>query len=218
VGARPQLAQPYLVIVDFDGTAHELDLLDAVCSRHAPAQTEEAEAALVAGEISLNECIRREFEPIRADHDAIVEECLTLGSLRQGFERFVARAGAVGHRVVIVSSGFHAIIGPILEQAGLGDLEVFANDVRFSPQGTQVSCLDGELCERCGERCKRPLVRSLNGGGPVVYIGDGWSDRCASAAADRRFARHSLATYLDREGLDYTRFDDFDEVARELLC
>ena len=60
-------------------------------------------------------------------------------------------------------------------------------------------------------------MRSLNGGAPVVYIGDGWSDRCASAAADRRFARRSLATYLDGEGLDYTRFDNFDEIAEAFL-
>ena len=215
MGARQALAS--LVVVDFDGTAHELDLLDAVCSRHAPAETEAAEVALLAGEITLNECIRREFEPIRADHDQIVAECLSLGRLRQGFERFVIAARAAGHRVVIVSSGFHAIIGPVLEEVGLGDLEVFANDVRFSPRGTRVSFRDGELCERCGERCKRPLVRSLNGGAPVVYIGDGWSDRCASAAADRRFARRSLATYLDGEGLDYTRFDNFDEIAEAFL-
>lgn len=215
MGARQALAS--LVVVDFDGTAHELDLLDAVCSRHAPAETEAAEVALLAGEITLNECIRREFEPIRADHDQIVAECLSLGRLRQGFERFVTAARAAGHRVVIVSSGFHAIIGPVLEEAGLGDLEVFANDVRFSPRGTRVSFRDGELCESCGERCKRPLVRSLNGGTPVVYIGDGWSDRCASAAADRRFARRSLATYLDGEGLDYTRFDNFDEIAEAFL-
>lgn len=217
MGARPQLER-CLVVVDFDGTAHELDLLDVLCSRHAPAASEAAEAALVAGEITLNECIRREFEPIRADHGQIVAECLELGRLRPGFERFVAGAQAAGHRVVIVSSGFHAIIGPILAEAGLGDLEVFANDVRFSPQGTRVSFRDGETCEHCGETCKRPLVRSLNGGGPVVYIGDGWSDRCASAAADRRFARRSLATYLDGQGLDYTRFDDFDQVAEALAC
>jgi 2-hydroxy-3-keto-5-methylthiopentenyl-1-phosphate phosphatase len=217
VGARPQLGG-CLVVVDFDGTAHELDLLDAVCSRHAPAASEAAEAALLAGQITLNECIRREFEPIRADHDEIVAECLELGRLRTGFERFVAGAQTAGHRVVIVSSGFRAIIGPILDEVGLGDLEVFANDVRFSPEGTRVSFREGEVCDRCGEACKRPLVRSLNGGAPVVYIGDGWSDRCASAAADRRFARRSLATYLDGEGLEYTRFDDFDEIAEALGC
>jgi 2-hydroxy-3-keto-5-methylthiopentenyl-1-phosphate phosphatase len=217
VGARPQL-EGWLVVVDFDGTAHELDLLDAVASRHAPAETAAAETALLAGEITLNECIRREFEPIHADHDQMVAECLTLGRLRPGFEQFVSAARAAGHRVVIVSSGFRSIIGPLLQQAGLGDLEVFANDVRFSPTGTRVSFRDGALCDRCGEPCKRPLVRSLNGGAPVVYIGDGWSDRCASVAADRRFARRSLAAYLDDHGLDYTPFDDFEEVAREFLC
>ncbi len=36
-------------------------------------------------------------------------------------------------------------------------------------------------------------------------------------AADRRFARHSLARDLDRMGLDYTPFRDFDDVREALL-
>ena len=141
------------MVVDFDGTAHELDVLDAVCSRHAPAETAAAEVALLAGEITLNECIRREFEPIRADHDEIVAERLSLGRLRQGFERFVTAARAAGHRVVIVSSGFHAIIGPVLEEVGLATWRCSQTTSGSAPGEPRSAFGDGESCESCGERC-----------------------------------------------------------------
>jgi 2-hydroxy-3-keto-5-methylthiopentenyl-1-phosphate phosphatase len=53
---------------------------------------------------------------------------------------------------------------------------------------------------------------------PVAYIGDGYSDRCAAIAADRRFARRFLAQDLDELGLPYTPFDDFHTVREALLA
>jgi 2-hydroxy-3-keto-5-methylthiopentenyl-1-phosphate phosphatase len=50
----------------------------------------------------------------------------------------------------------------------------------------------------------------------VVYVGDGYSDRCAAQAADRVFARRALARYLDERGVAYEPFEDFHEVDRAL--
>ena len=51
----------------------------------------------------------------------------------------------------------------------------------------------------------------------VVYVGDGWSDRCASLFASRRFARDGLARFLEREGADYARFETFGEIQRAIV-
>ena len=205
------------MVVDFDGTITMDDMLDAIATAHAPEDTAAAEAALVSGEIDLNECIRREFVNIRAEHDQIVAEFVSLAVVRQGFARFVRAAEAAGHRVVVISSGFEALIRPVLEREGLGDLEVIAHDVRFTPDGTTVSFREAILCDVCGEHCKRPLVATLGTPGHIVYIGDGWSDRCASLYASHRYARASLARYLQREGAGFTSFESFDEVASSLL-
>ncbi len=216
MGTGP-LTRPALIVLDFDGTISEQDVLDWMTTRYAPEHSQAAEAALAAGEISLNECIRREFAPIRGDHETLVAEAVEAVHVRRGFARFVREAEAAGHRVVVVSSGFHAVIGPVLEREGVGHLETIANDALFSPQGTRVTFVDAPLCELCGETCKRGVVEALDGDAPVVYVGDGYSDRCASRAAAERFARHSLARWLDREGLDYTRYDDFDVIREALL-
>ena len=72
-------------------------------------------------------------------------------------------------------------------------------------------------CDGCGEECKRGVVAAMRNGLPVAYIGDGYSDRCAAIAADRRFARRHLARDLAELGLAYTPFDDFHAVRQALL-
>ena len=52
-------------------------------------------------------------------------------------------------------------------------------------------------CATCGEPCKRGSLA----GEPYVYVGDGYSDRCAALAADRVFARDALAHHLDGLGV-----------------
>ena len=206
-----------LVVVDFDGTITERDTLDEMCRRYAPEAWAAAENDLDTRSMTLREVIRAEFEPIRGDHDTIVSETVERSSVRRGFAGFVRAAERAGDRVIVVSSGFECIIRPVLEREGLGHLEVIAHDVRFTAEGGVVDFRHGEICPVCGEECKRSVVEELRDGGPVTYIGDGYSDRCAAKAADRTFARRTLAQHLDREGVPYTWFDDFESIRADLL-
>jgi 2-hydroxy-3-keto-5-methylthiopentenyl-1-phosphate phosphatase len=49
-----------------------------------------------------------------------------------------------------------------------------------------------------------------------VYVGDGYSDRCAALAADRVFATRGLASYLDERGAPFEYFDDFRSIGKAL--
>ena len=153
---------------------------------------------------------------MRGEHDRIVSEAVGHVRVRRGFAEFVTAALAAGHRLVVVSSGFESIIRPVLEAAGVPALEVVAHEVRFSPQGSTVEFRHGEDCDVCGQECKRSVVRSLGAAGHVVYIGDGYSDRCAALAADRVFARRELASYLERDGVAFEPFDDFVQIRSAL--
>ncbi len=206
-----------LIVVDFDGTITERDTLDEMCRIYAPAEWAAAESDLQQRTMTLREVIAAEFAPIRGDHDTIVSETVDRAEIRAGFADFVRAAEEAGDRIVIVSSGFESVIRPVLEREGLGHLEVVAHDVRFTPDGGVVDFRHGEPCPVCGEECKRSVVDAMRDGRKVAYVGDGYSDRCASKAADIRFARRALAQHLDREGVDYIRFDDFTTVKDELL-
>jgi 2-hydroxy-3-keto-5-methylthiopentenyl-1-phosphate phosphatase len=208
---------PWLIVVDFDGTITERDTLDDVLERYAPDAYEAAEEGLRSGRLTLRQCMEMEFAPVCGDHDAIVAEVLRAVRIRDGFAEFVRAAEAGGHRIAVVSGGFESIIRPVLAGAGAAHLPLFAHEARFTPAGTRIDFRHGEDCDVCGEECKRSVVEGLRNGHPVAYVGDGYSDRCAAMAADRRFARRSLARDLDRLGLSYTPFDDFHTVRAALL-
>jgi 2-hydroxy-3-keto-5-methylthiopentenyl-1-phosphate phosphatase len=217
VGAEPlDDVTPALIVVDFDGTISERDTLDEMCRRLIPGVYEQAERDLLAGRITLHECIRTEFEAILGDHDAIVADAVARTTVRPGFAEFVTAAERAGQRVVVVSSGFDSVIRPVLEREGVGHVELVAHEVRFGQQQTVVEFRHGEPCPICGQECKRSVVRALDGTMPVVYVGDGYCDRCAALDASRVFARRTLARYLDGEGVGYTHFDDFVEIRAAL--
>ncbi len=207
----------WLIVVDFDGTITDRDTQDGLLERYAPDAYALAERGLQAGTLTLRECMTMEFGPVRGDHDALVAEAVREARVRPGFAEFVRAAEAAGHRLVVVSGGFESIIRPILAREGADHLPVIAHEVRFTPEGTTLEFRHGEDCRVCGQECKRSVVDELRNGNQVAYVGDGFSDRCAAVAADRRFARHSLARDLDRMGLDYTPFRDFHDVREALL-
>ena len=204
------------LVVDFDGTVTREDLLDTIARRFGdPAVYREVEQGLDGGRLPLREVITREFRPVRKALDDVVRWELEHVRIRPGFRELVALARERGWRIVIVSSGFHELIEPILEREGV-DVELHANRVDPRPDGWRVLWNYDDGCDSCGESCKRSVARSLAGEGELVYVGDGYSDRCAAELADRVFATRGLALYLDERNVPYERFDDFFDVARAL--
>lgn len=208
---------PYLIVVDFDGTITERDTQDGLLERYAPEAMAAAERGLEEGRLTLRECMEQEFAPVRGDHEAIVAETVAAARVRPGFAEFVRAAEAAGHRVVVVSGGFESVIRPVLERVGAAHLPVIAHEFRITPEGTTIDFRADADCDVCGQECKRAVVAELRDGLPVVYIGDGYSDRCAALAADRRFARRFLAQDLDQAGVEYTPFEDFNTIREALL-
>jgi len=116
------------------------------------------------------------------------------------------------HRPLIVSSGFHELIVPVLDREGL-EIEIRANRLDPQPDGWRVLFRPQEMCGVCGEQCKRSDIAGI---GEFVYVGDGYSDRCVAEIATRVFARDGLAEYLATKGVPFEPFDDFFDVQRAL--
>ena len=202
----------YSIVLDFDGTVTESDLLDRVAKHFGdPAVYQEVEDGLDEGRMPLREVITREFRPVTASLDEVVSWVLEHARPRAGFARFVQEARATGWDVHIVSSGFHELIEPVLEREGV-EVAVHANRVDPRPDGWRVDWRYPDDCDECGESCKRSLLPA----GEVVYVGDGYSDRCAALAADRVFATAGLARYLAGRGVPFEPFSDFHDLSRAL--
>jgi 2-hydroxy-3-keto-5-methylthiopentenyl-1-phosphate phosphatase len=189
------------LILDWDGTVTVDDSLvaavrtfgdPAVYDRRFPSYGESLEAEVATIRASAAEVSAWAEEHVR---------------VRPGFAALAAR-----HEPLIVSSGLPQLIRPVLRREGI-DLEVRSNDADPDPGGWRLRFREPGLCPVCGDKCKRSW---LPAGEPLVYVGDGVSDRCAALASDRVFARDALARYLAREGRAFDPFETLDDVAAAL--
>lgn len=195
------------VVLDWDGTVTEVDgLNEVICTFGDERVYEETEGDLGRG-LSLNEVIAIEVATVTAPLQTVVAWVRDNVRVRPGFAEF-ARV----HRPLVVSSGFHELIEPVLAREAV-ELEVRANRLDPRPDGWVARFRNEELCPVCGEACKRADVAGLDG---FVYGGDGFSDRCVALAASRVFARDGLARYLRARGVAFEPFDDFRDLTRAL--
>jgi len=212
--ASPAVA-PLLLAVDFDGTITLRDTLHVIVDEHGRRGVwDELEPDLRAGRITIEQAMAEQFRTVHATPGEIAELVRARAGVRPGFADLVAYAERAGHRLVVMSAGFRSVIDLVLGDMGLGHLEVVSNEALFSSDGCTLVFSDerGEVCGLCDRRCKRHAVRMRHDGEPVIYVGDGISDRCVSGIADLVFARAGLAEWLDEQGREYIPFDDFHEV------
>jgi 2-hydroxy-3-keto-5-methylthiopentenyl-1-phosphate phosphatase len=197
------------LVLDWDGTVTEVDTLHLVLEefgdREIYARVEDA----LGETMTLNEVIAAEFATVTTPLGDVVEWLFEHARIREGFAE-LARA----QRPLIVSSGFHETIEPLLAREGvLNAVELRANRLDPRPDGWRVFFRGNHSCDTCGEPCKRA---DLPQDGEVVFAGDGYSDRCAALVADRVFARDGLAEWLRAQGVPFEPLTDFRQLAAAL--
>ena len=189
------------LFVDWDGTVTVNDSLVQVIHEFGDPELLAELEPRVGVDLTLHEEIALEFQAVTAPLDEVVDWVLENIEVRPGLAELAEL------RPVIVSAGFSELIEPVLRRERI-ELEVLANRVEPRREGWRVRFRDEASCSTCGEPCKRGgLV-----GEPYAYVGDGYSDRCAALAADRVFARDSLARHLDELGVAYEPFEDLGDV------
>jgi 2-hydroxy-3-keto-5-methylthiopentenyl-1-phosphate phosphatase len=194
------------VVVDWDGTVSVRDSL--VAAIHDLGDPTVYEGSFQEKFGSYGEALAAEIHTLQVTEDVAAEWAVENVEIRAGFHEFVER-----YEPIVVSSGLPQLIRPVLEREGLTHLELRSNNAEVRADGWRVIFRDEGVCPVCGDKCKR---RSLPDTRPLVFVGDGWSDRCASLAADRVFARAGLAQYLSEEGVPYESYETFFDVAAAL--
>ena len=194
------------LVLDWDGTATERDTLDLVMKRFGDVRVWRRTGECMGRSMTHDEAIARSFLTVGAALDEVVAWLVDTVRLRPGFHELARR-----YRPLIVSSGFEELIDPILRREGVS-VELLANRVEPRPDGWRIRFRDAAVCADCGEPCKRAALPA----GDVVYVGDGYSDRCAALAAGRVLATGSLARYLAGRGVAYEPFEDLHDVIHVL--
>ncbi len=194
------------VVLDWDGTVTETDTVALVMREFGDLAVYRRTGREMGRSLTHDEALAASFATVRAPLPDVVAWLVEHVRVRPGFAALVAE-----YRPLVVSSGAHELIEPILRREGVV-VDVLANRLEPRPDGWRLVFRDGFVCSECGETCKRASLPSDD----VVYVGDGYSDRCAALVARRVFATRSLARDLELRGVAHERFDDFHDVIRGL--
>jgi 2-hydroxy-3-keto-5-methylthiopentenyl-1-phosphate phosphatase len=210
------LSNHVIVLCDFDGTISSGDVTDKLLERFASPEWEEIEASWQEGLISSHECMSEQYALVRASQ-AEVDDFLNTVEIDPHFKEFLDYCRSENYPLTVVSDGFDYYIDKIFKNHGIEGVEVFSNHLEFADGliRTEFPHTNDE-CKTCGN-CKTSIFHTFKTpDNKIVYIGDGWSDRCIAHESDVIFAKHKLITYCHERGLTYTPYTTFADILEEM--
>ncbi len=200
------------IFVDFDGTITKQDVGNAFFRTFG--DEEEAIRAVAKwknGEISGSELTLIEAERVKVSEEQALSY---VGSFEidSSFKTFLSFCKENGVGVIVLSDGLDFYIKKIFAVNGLPDVSYFSNRAQFDQNGIKIEFPYESDCSKCAN-CKGHQILTMTGSEDlIVYIGNGFSDRCAVQYADIVFAKDELLKYCEESNITYFPFDNFGEV------
>ncbi len=207
-----------IIFSDFDGTVTQLDVTDQILSQLAHPSWREIEQQWMQGMIGSRECLERQMALV----DAPLEElhaAIDSVPMDADFAAFCQFARKQKLPLFILSDGFDYVIRRVLKRAGVerqfkSGSNLFASALRV--EGRRLASSFPHPVKPCSHgcaTCKPALIRSLqNGRRPVIFVGDGMSDRFAVELADVVFAKRHLLAHCRENGIACHPFETFKDV------
>src|SRR5712692_11126870 len=172
----------------------------------------------VKGQITLEECLRREGAMVKASKSQILDELDEVTRFRAGFDNLIDYCKTNSYPLVLVSAGLDFVIKHFLMRGSWRDkVELFAAAARCTPTG--IKFIFPELKDNRSINFKDDTVRYYKTkADTVAYVGDGRWDLHALRNADWRFAiRNSkLAQLCKEQDIQATIVSDFKEMVVSL--
>lgn len=214
------MPQPWIVLLDFDGTITARDADFAIADAALGARGEQAyrdnAAAYERLEISVDEYFERYLDILRITPQRFAE-LSTVVELRPGVVDFVRWCQSQGLDLKIVSEGLDVYILPLLKHHGIDDVTISCNRALYDGEYYRVlPALDGEPCARC-LTCKGYQVKRARAAGfRVALVGNGASDLCGAEHAERVLARDSLLQHCQNRDIACQGWQSFADVQSAL--
>jgi len=215
-----------LVQCDFDGTITEEDASFLLLDTFAQGDWRQLLRQYKEHRISVGQFNTRAFAMVKADKQTLLEAIKGKASpsraqarrvkIRAGLQELVACCSRRSLRFVIVSNGLEFYIKATLKDIGLENLEVYAAQALFHPEGMKVQYI-GPDGNPLGDGLKEAYIKLfLKQGYRVIYVGNGDSDILPAKYAHQILARGELLAYCKKNNLKYKPFDDLNDVVRAL--
>ena len=201
------MSAPTTYVFDFDSTLVRIETLEALADlalagvpdaalirAEVAALTDQA----MTGDLPFGEALNRRLAllPLTRDHVAeLAGRILDEGtpSVRRNLRFFREHAG----RIVILSGGFREIIAPLAAHLHVPAEQVLCNDLLYDAEGRVTGVDPANPLSQAGG--KALALQTLGLPGPVVMIGDGWTDaEVKLAGAADRFHAFTEIVHRDR--------------------
>ena len=205
-----------LVQCDFDGTLTQEDVSFLILDAFGSRDWRQLLTQYREGKISVGRFNTKAFAMVKADKQTLLKFVKSRAKIRAGFRELLAYCHRKGFEFVIVSNGLDFYIETILRDIGMDNIEVFAAQTQFSPDGIDVRYIgpDGNQLE---DNFKEAYVRLfLERGYRLIYAGNGISDLSPARQAHHIFATGELLTYCKEMNLNCTPFIDLNDIIRGL--
>lgn len=208
------------IFCDFDGTAAQNDVGNLLFRTFADDRCVEIVESWKQGEITSKECWI-DLCKITSVTRSELEQFSDTQELDLYFPALVEFCKQKNISVEILSDGSDFYIKRILEKYKLDSIVAFqSNHLKFLNQNQIVPEFPyyHKGCGRCAN-CKGYHVRrAKEKSNPVVYVGDGLSDRCGAQEADIVFAKRGrdLLRYCQQNQIKHYEFGDFKDVLNKI--
>jgi 2-hydroxy-3-keto-5-methylthiopentenyl-1-phosphate phosphatase len=205
-----------LLQCDFDGTITEDDASFLLLDTFAQGDWRRSLRDYKEHRISVGQFNTRAFALVKADKLSLLKAIKGKVKIRHGFNELVAYCSRRNFRFVIVSNGLDFYIKAILKEIGLENIEVYAAQTQFHPEGIEVQYI-GPDGNQLDDGLKQAYIKLfLKQGCRVIYVGNGDSDILPAKYAHHIFARGELLAYCRENNLGCKPFDDLTEVVNAL--
>ena len=206
------------VLSDFDGTVTLNDTFQNVLEKFGQGDWRAVDDQYVKGEITLEECLRRQGGMVRASKTQLLDELDQVTKFRPGFDNLAEYCKTNHYPLVLVSAGLDFVIKHFLMRENLMDkVELFAAVAKCTRMGIKFDFL--KLKDNRSMNFKDDTVRYYKTrADAVAFIGDGRWDLQALRSADLRFAikNSKLALLYKEQEIQATTVADFTEMVTSL--
>ncbi len=203
-----------VILCDFDGTIVDIDTAEYLLEKFAQGNWQQYDVQLEKGEITLEECMIKQYAMIKTPEAVLLEELANAAKMRAHFDRLAAYCTARNIPLIIVSAGLDFCITHFLEIIGwAGLIEIHSAETKFTDKG--IDLVFPELRDKTSTDFKVDLIEFYKAQGMrVVYIGDSLSDFNAVKHADFSFTikNKKLSEFCERQGIIYQEIETFQEV------
>lgn len=204
------------VLIDFDGTITQVNVLDSLYERFGGPGYRTYMELWNQARISTMEEIEQVFSTIKASRHEM-ENFLRTVDLSPGFKALLATCREKNYPLAIVSDGLRWYIEYVLDQHGITGVRVYASEIFFEMDrfGFEYPWFDPAYPLRS---TAKPLIiqNYQQAGYHVVFVGDGLSDLEAAETADTVYAKDVLLQKAKLLGIDVREYQDLSQVVQDL--